>query len=39
MIRREVVVLARKHSKEIRNILGYVVAEEIIHRDNMVKLV
>lgn len=34
----EVAALARQQSSEIENILGYVIAEEIIHRDNMVTL-
>ena len=34
----EVAALCKKHSKEISNILGYVIADEIIHRDNLVTL-
>ncbi|MBF2734903.1 MAG: glutamate 5-kinase [Betaproteobacteria bacterium AqS2] len=34
----EVAALARRQSSEIEKVLGYVIAEEIIHRDNMVRL-
>ena len=36
--RREIAQLLRKHSSDIEAILGYKYADEIIHRDNMVKL-
>ena len=33
---RDTAQLVRRHSKDINEVLGYVFAEEIIHRDNMV---
>lgn len=36
--RREIAQLLKKHSGDIEAILGYKYADEIIHRDNMVKL-
>ncbi len=33
---RDTALLLRRHSKEISEVLGYVFAEEIVHRDNMV---
>lgn len=35
---REIARLLKRHSNEIEGILGYVVAEEIVHRDNLVTL-
>lgn len=35
---KEVIQLCKRHSNEIETILGYVVAAEVVHRDNLVTL-